>query len=158
MKKLIIFSSIALFFAACGGEKKEDTPAADSTKTEAAAPKAEVHPNMIADLGISGMACEHNCVGSVRKKLLSMAGVATFEMAFDANAEVNHAIVKFDKNIVSEQQMIDAIQELNDNQYKVESKEFTPLQEGAVNTEGDNGSDNDETASLSLFSIFNILF
>jgi hypothetical protein len=40
----------------------------------------------------------------------------------------------------------------------VESKEFTPLQEGAVNTEGDNGSENDETASLSLFSIFNILF
>ena len=106
------------------------------------AQKGEVSANAVADLYISGMVCEMNCVGTVNKTLMKMEGVASFEMEdFDGEKDINHAIVQFDKNIVSEQEMISAIEELNDGIYKVESSEVKDLEV----TNGSSASQANET-------------
>ncbi|MBX7093663.1 MAG: hypothetical protein K1X56_02995 [Flavobacteriales bacterium] len=162
MKKSIstLFFAATLFFISCGGaETKPETENTDSTEETSAAPKAPVNPDMIADLGISGMSCEINCVGAVRKTLMKMEGVASFEMDFNAENDVNHAIVKFDSKVVSRDEMISAVEEVNEHAYTVESSEEKTISNDAnVNTDGGNGSSTENSPSLSLFSIFEWIF
>lgn len=167
MKKYFTsFTAIAaiVFVSACGGGATEkEQPESEQKDSTMKAEKAPVNPDMIADLGISGMSCEINCVSSVRKTLLKMEGVASFEMEFDANQDVNHAIVKFDSKVVSRQEMIDAVQAVNEEAYTVESSEEKPIDAGsdANVTTSENESGNSGSGSgpsLSLYSILDFIF
>ncbi|MFN3343538.1 MAG: cation transporter [Flavobacteriales bacterium] len=142
------------FFSACSS----DNAAVEKTTTEELSKeKAPVHATMIADLGISGMSCEVNCVSSIKKALLKMEGVASFEMEFDAEKDVNHAFVKFDNKVVSPDEMIATIESVNDGIYKVESntEENLPA-EGKVNSTGDNSSATNGPG-LSVFNLVHLL-
>ena len=133
MKKLIVLS--ALFFAACSSEP--EVISIDNTVKKTVANNENVIANTVADIGISGMVCEMNCVSSVKQELLSMAGITDMEIDFDETADINHAIVKFDNKLTSEEKIVDAIEALNDNSYKVETFTISPL-EGNTKTSGDN--------------------
>lgn len=157
--KSFLWVATALFIIACG-EKTPSAPNAviPNSVTEEKAEKQVVHPDMIADLGISGMSCEMNCVSSVRKALMKMEGVASFEMEFDAEKDVNHAFVKFDSKVVSKQEMIEAVELINDEAYTVEtSAESVISNEGTVNVSEENSA-TENGPSLSLFSLFEFLF
>jgi copper chaperone CopZ len=146
MKKFL-FYSLALVFAgsmaACSSTEKDaehnDHAHGDSTHHHSS---VKANPNMVADLGISGMVCQMNCVGSVEKTLLGMAGVVSMDIDFDPEQNVNHAFVKFDDKIVTKDEMIKAIESLNDNQYKVESVDVKPVT-------GQNSSDEEKPAATS---------
>jgi len=126
----------SLVLISCGGEKKnEKKDEKKDTTAVVTAPKMDVTPNAIADFGIKGMVCEMNCVGSVKKTVLALAGVDSWDMEFDSEKDVNHAKVKFDKTVVSEKQMVDAIQKINDGQYKVESVDVREMTEEEIKTD-----------------------
>ncbi|MFZ5554685.1 MAG: heavy-metal-associated domain-containing protein [Bacteroidota bacterium] len=138
MKLNLFFAALlsTVILTSCGGEKKNDKKEEKKDTTAVVtAPKPEILPNAVAELGIKGMVCEINCVGSVKKTVLALAGVASWDMEFDSEKEVNHARVKFDKTQVSEKQMVDAIHHLHDGQYKVESIEVRDMTEEEKKTE-----------------------
>ena len=134
MKKILYLSFMFLsagIMSSCAGnetEKHDENTSHDSAGHHSET-KIPVEPTMIADLGISGMVCEMNCVGSVKKTLLGMNGVESMDIEFDPDLDVNHAFVKFDDKIISKEEMISAIEKLNDKQYKVESSEVNPVAE-----------------------------
>ena len=86
-----------------------------------------------------------------------MEGVASFEMEFDAEKDVNHAFVKFDNKVVSPDELIATIESVNDGIYKVESntEENLPA-EGKINSTGDNSSSTDGPG-LSVFNLVHLL-
>ena len=69
----------------------------------------------IAILNIEGMTCEVGCGGFITSKLKQMTGVLSAEVVFDKNL----AKVKFDDAKITENDIIAAIQKLNEGQYKV---------------------------------------
>lgn len=138
MKTKLFFTAIlgSLLLISCGGEKKNDkNEKKKDTTAVVTAPELNITPNAIADLGIKGMVCEMNCVGTVKKTILAIAGVVSWDMEFDAEKDLNHAKVKFDKTLVSEKQMVDAIHQLNDGQYKVESIDVREMTDEEIKTE-----------------------
>lgn len=82
-------------------------------------------PRHVADLSISGMSCEMMCGGSIRKALAKLPGVDATEIVFDADQAVDHALVTYDPDQVSEQALIDAVHGLHDGQYKVSAIAIT---------------------------------
>ena len=135
MKTKLFFTAVfgSLLLISCGGEKKNDKKdEKKDTTAVVAAPKMEVTPNAIAELGIKGMVCEMNCVGTVKKTVLALAGVSSWDMEFDSEKDLNHAKVKFDKTVVSEKQMVEAIEQLNEGQYKVESVDVREMTEEEI--------------------------
>lgn len=75
-------------------------------------------PVTMADLSIEGMSCEMMCGGSIKKALAAL-GVNATEIKMSEVEGPDHAIVTYDENKVTDAQMIKAIQELYDGQYKV---------------------------------------
>ena len=127
MKKLLIVFAVAGAMVSCGGEEAAPaTDGADSTSQAAITPEveyliaADAAGPCQADFSISGMSCEMMCVGSVKNELASIEGVDGIEFPeFDGSNEMNHAIVKFDRSVVSEEDMIAAINKVNGGHYQV---------------------------------------
>jgi len=78
-------------------------------------------PKTIANLGIEGMACERACGGSIKKALLKMDGVLTADIKFDADDVVNYAVIEFDEQKISSEQMVKTVSELNKGQFTIKS-------------------------------------
>ncbi len=131
MKYSLFFLLFSLsLMTGCGGNAAapEAKPVAQEKKP--VHNPADVIPDMIAELAIRGMACEYNCVSSVQRAVLALSGVASFQMDFDPELEVNHATVRFDKDAVSEKDMVEAIEGLYEGQYKVESVAVKAIEGG----------------------------
>lgn len=130
---LILISS--LFISSCGGEnpstgsgtRKETSQVKISTENN-------IHPNSLADISITGMVCEVNCVGSVKKLLSAMVGVTEIEIDFNSEDKVNHAMVKYDCKIINDKQMVSAIEKLNDGAYKVGEVEVKKFNEKSASS------------------------
>lgn len=132
MKKDIFLLLGSLFFMACSSQEPQVINIKQSTE-ETVANNENVIANTVADVEISGMVCEHNCVSSVKKKLTAMLGVTETTIDFDADSDINHAIIKYDNKLTSQEKIVDAIESLNDNSYKVHSFEIK-LIEGNTNS------------------------
>ncbi len=88
-------------------------------------------PVTTADISIDGMSCEMMCGGAIKKALAKLPGVASTEIAFVEGEEQDHAIVTYDESKVTDAQMIEAIQQLHDGQYKVLAVKVTKQVQGA---------------------------
>lgn len=131
MYKLILSSAIAvsIIVSSCG-EKKEEKK--EDSKEESAflnSSSKGIIPNMFADISISGMVCEMNCVSSVKTLLTEMVGVTEIEIEYNTESKLNHARIKFNTAQVSDEQMVDAIEKLNDGAFKVEKVDLKKIKE-----------------------------
>jgi copper chaperone CopZ len=79
-----------------------------------------VKPNFMANIEVSGMVCEVNCVSAVNQALMSLEGVASVEIDFDSEKDTNNVQVKFDNTLVTADKLKETIESLNNHQYKVE--------------------------------------
>ena len=75
----------------------------------------------VAQLAISGMMCEIACVSKVRKELHDMQGVASAEIRFDADNQVDTALVAYDPTLVQPEELIAKVNGIADGLYAVES-------------------------------------
>jgi copper chaperone CopZ len=101
-------------------------------------------PVTIADISIDGMSCEMMCGGSIKKALGKLPGIAGTEIEFIEGDERDHAIVTYDESVVTDADMVRAIQELHDGQYKVMAVKVTKQVKSTngASTEGEkSGSD-----------------
>lgn len=82
-------------------------------------------PVTMADLSIEGMSCEMMCGGAIKKALAKLPGVSGTEIQFTEGDERDHAVVTYDESKVTDADMIAAIHELYDGQYKVLAVKIT---------------------------------
>ncbi len=112
--------AFALLLIACGTTQVEHVqqPGAPE-RTEQQVTITSGTPVTMADISIDGMSCEMMCGGAIKKALAKLPGVNATEIKFVEGDATDHAIVTYDPAKVSDADMVKAIQQLHDGQYKV---------------------------------------
>ena len=88
-----------------------------------------------ATLFIEGMSCQRMCVSKIEKTMADLEGVESLEIDFNADRDVDICSVKFDQDVISEQEMIEAVQGIAGGVYKVKEVEVKKNVESAVSTQ-----------------------
>jgi copper chaperone CopZ len=117
----------------------------------------------LANIAIDGMACEMMCGSKIAGELNGLEGVKNTDIDFKGEGEENYAIVEFDANTVSEQEMIEAVQAIANGHYKVNSVEVKHVVAGTQSEQ-----EEEEKVSVykpeleyqlpNIFSVFTRLF
>lgn len=129
---LPLFAASLLLFG-CGQAVPPEATANVAADVARVVKEVTIHegvPVTLADLSIEGMSCEMMCGGSIKKALARIPGVASTQIAFVEGDEQDHAIVTYDETQVTDAQMIEAIQQLHDGQYKVMAVTITKQVKG----------------------------
>jgi len=112
-----------LLLGACTGTDQaaevENNSEVNVTFTEVTGPSEKY----LANIAIDGMACEMMCGSKIAGELNGLEGVRNTEIDFKGEGEVNFAVVEFDANTVSEQEMIQTVQAIANGHYKVNAVE-----------------------------------
>ena len=151
MKKFIFVASLGVILSACSTDvAPENTPETEEVTT------AEVQPNQVLTMEIDGMVCQMGCGGSIRKGLKATNGVASVEFDFEEERKTNIAKIAFDKSIVTSEQLIKVVADLNDGQFLVGTVSFEdvtiPVKSNKTSvTDGDNSSKVDVSSSTIKF-------
>lgn len=141
---LIACFSIAVFSCSSPGEKTELASNVERTVVEV----ADITDGLSrADLSISGMTCEMMCGGAIKKALGKVDGVTATDIEFDADQTLDHAIVTYDADKVSDAELVAAVAAIHDGAYSVEE---VHLEQPA--SSGSGGSGSLESAKGSDFS------
>ena len=112
MKKILL--------SACSSEKLGKT--VEKTTVETA--KVDVNPNQLLTMEIDGMVSQLGCGGSIRKGLKETNGVASVEFEFEEERKTNVAKIAYDKSIVSSEELIKVVSNLNEGQFLVGTVSF----------------------------------
>lgn len=145
---LAVGSSL-LLFTGCGGD---DAPVeGESGFVE----NSSVFANTVASLEIEGMHCEMACGGKIEESLNSMSGVASCDIDFDNKM----ATVKFDNKVVTKDEMVDIIQNLNSGQFKVVATDLKSVDgnDEVMGSSSESSASGDVNASTGGFQVPNFL-
>ena len=117
MKK-IIYLLISLVILSCNSESKKEITRTEHIKNQQDnSPK--VNPNKLLTIEIDGMSCVMGCGSSIRKELYATKGVSEVDFDFEEERTTNIAKIKFDKDLVTVDEMIKILNTMNENQFKV---------------------------------------
>jgi len=120
MKKIAFVLTTGILLSACSSEQKKEN--SDSIGVETA--DTVVNPNQLLTMEIDGMVCQMGCGGSIRKGLKGTKGVASVEFDFEEERATNTAKIAYDKSIVSSEELIKVVSNLNDGQFLVGTVSF----------------------------------
>ena len=123
MKKIVFVLTTGILLSACSSEKHEET--VEKTNVETA--KVEVNPNQLLTMEIDGMVCQMGCGGSIRKGLKETNGVASVEFEFEEERKTNVAKIAYDKSIVSSEDLIKVVSNLNEGQFLLGTISFEDM-------------------------------
>jgi len=116
----------------------------------------------VANIAIDGMHCEMGCGGRIAGELNQLAGVKNTDIDFFGEGETNFALVEFDANTVSEQEMIKAVNEMSSGHYNVSAVEVKHIVKSEeVEEEEDDASAFNPSLEYKLpniFAVFGRLF
>ena len=101
-----VFVAAALFaFGGCATEKTYDV------KVEERVGEVE---KTVAKISVDGMMCEIACGGKIRKELSELPGVASASIEYNEGDESDYALVEFNPELVSEDQLASTINTISD--------------------------------------------
>ncbi|MCH2228987.1 MAG: hypothetical protein MK105_01490 [Crocinitomicaceae bacterium] len=116
MKNFMFVFAVAIVFTACSDKNK----VVESSTTEVnVEKKIPVNANRLLTMEVEGMVCKMGCGGSIRKSLNATHGVAEVKFDFEEDRVIDVATISFDKNIVTVDEMIKIVSEMNDGQFRV---------------------------------------
>lgn len=118
----ILFAAGLGLLLGCSGAGT--APAGDIARSVHEVAITSGEPRLIADLSIEGMTCEQMCGGAI-KKALAQLGVDGVEIRMSEGDGPDHAVVTYDEAKVGDARMVEAIQALNDGQYRVVAIDIT---------------------------------
>ena len=123
MKYVNIFGMLLILAlaVACGNKAENE----EKTPEKEVAFVAEVVPNATSTLDVEGMTCEMGCKAAIEKHLSKTEGVANCEVDFE-NAL---AVVEYDNNVISEEQIIIEIGSIANEAYSAKPHVEEPLTE-----------------------------
>ena len=136
MKYFFVLATIGLVAFSCS-EDKAEKKIIKIEKKVMYKPMAAVSPNRQLNVEVSGMTCEHACGGSIRMALKNTNAVDRVQFDFEEGRKVNKAIITFDKNKISADEIVAIIEKTNDKQFttgKISSESYT-APKGAAQTE-----------------------
>lgn len=107
-------AALMLFFSliACTSKDK-------SNKSRVILSNKPVISNRILALEIEGMVCKMGCGGSIRKSLIETKAVSRVEIKFQEDAKRQLIRIHFDNELISEKEIINVLEKLNNHQFKV---------------------------------------
>lgn len=152
---LLLNIFFALFLFSCqNAEPAENSDNSNETaNVEIVRISKEGPAQTTATLFVEGMMCVKACGGKISQELAELKGVSNTEISFEDGREINQASVSFDPEIISETQLIDAVNTIADGKLykvvKVEITEFTPGTE--IESSGELS---DKASVLDLQSVF----
>ena len=117
-----LFLAILTILVACT-EIDKKTVATDSTIEVTFVEETGPEETFVANIAIDGMHCEMGCGGRIAKELNQLEGVKNTDIDFFGEGETNFALVEFDANTVSEQEMIKVVNDLSSGNYNVSAVE-----------------------------------
>ncbi|HET6244172.1 MAG: heavy-metal-associated domain-containing protein [Bacteroidetes bacterium] len=106
---ILTILAFAFFVVACGTESTSENTAIVTEQII----EGELN-STIAYIEIEGMSCEVGCARYIQGKLAKMEGVILSEVLFEEKT----AKISFDPDLISANQLIGKINELNEGQYK----------------------------------------
>ena len=106
---------------------------------------------------VNGMTCVMGCGSSIRKDLYNTKGVSEVEFDFEEDRKTNLAKIKFDKNIVSVEEMVSIVNAMNENQFTVGKTETENIniknsEEEVIHTHSSDKDENEEIIKTSSSS------
>lgn len=159
MKNIAFLFIGALMISACSSEpEKVHLRTEKGPRTTA----SKVTPNSQMTVEIEGMTCEMGCGGSIRKELKGTGGVSRVQFDFEEGRKKQTAIISFDSNKVTENEMITIITKMNDKQFSVGKHSSESLEISSeshpVSSNGEEKSTVDlEESRIQLPNLINIL-
>jgi copper chaperone CopZ len=132
MKYFFAIATIGLVAFSCS-ENKSEKKIIKIEKKVMYKPMVAVTPNRKLNVEVSGMTCEHACGGSIRMALKNTNAVDRVQFDFEDGRKVNTAIITFDKNKISADEIVAIIEKTNENQFttgKVSSESLTAPKAG----------------------------
>jgi len=133
--------------AACSStsEQSKETADANGVKITRTVVKDANEAKCTAKIAVQGMSCAMACGGSIKNCLKGIDGVQKADVFFDPERKTDDvATVEFDNKVVTEKEMIAAIQKLNDGQYKVKSVEIVVSEVSYEKIKKDDSKKDDE--------------
>ncbi|MBL1279530.1 MAG: heavy-metal-associated domain-containing protein [Fluviicola sp.] len=116
MQKIVFIVFLSSLLLACQSEKEriaDEHTVVDTDQSEA------VIPNQVATMEIDGMACVMSCGSSIKKELKKTNGVSSVEFDFETGRETNIATISYNDELISEEEIVRLISEINDQQFTV---------------------------------------
>ncbi len=123
MKKIVFVLTAGVLFSSCSSEQKTE----NSEKAKVETAKVVVNPNQMLTMEIDGMVCQMGCGGSIRKGLKGTNGVASVEFDYEDERKTNIAKIAYDKSIVSSEELIKVVSNLNEGQFLVGTVSFEDM-------------------------------
>lgn len=151
-----LFSIIALAaLVACSSQPEAVEHHGEVPVTRKVVENADVK-KCTAKLAVEGMSCAMMCGNMIKKSLSGVNGVKTANIDFKHENKVDFAEVEFDEEVVTEKELVAAIEKLNDGQYKVKSVEITVSKTSYEKIDGeDEESDADDDGKITAFNQIN---
>lgn len=133
MKTALYISTALFLIVSCQPQNTETVSEEKVTPTVKVVQSAE-SKKTVASLEIEGMGCAMACGSAINKAISGLDGVLATEIDFDADRDSDFAIVEFEENKVSAEQMMEAVNTLRKGHYKVSAvtiEQHVPAANGA---------------------------
>lgn len=141
---------------------------AQATVEKTVMPSEDGAERYIATLHIDGMGCAMACGTKISGALAGLDGVQKAEIDFVGAGEVNSAVVSFDASVVTEAEMIRAVNDLKGGHYEVKHVNVVHFTPAAVKDATQEDTPENEKVSVfspkldytlpNIFSVFSRLF
>lgn len=161
MKKIAFAAlTFALLFS-CSSSEETVKDENDAVQEEKASEQVDVVPDRILTMELKGMVCQMGCGGSIRKELKATGGVESCEFDFDEDREIDIAKIKFDKDKITVDEIVNVVSKINDGQFDVvstKSEDYYPAKtnDNSTNAEEElkvNMSSSSGSYSLNIFDL-----
>lgn len=121
MKKFLFTGVLVSLLVSCSTSTDQVSESVESESTQAIEEDdlVAVTPNRKMTTEIDGMTCVMGCGGSIRKELLNTGAVSRCSFDFQGMDETSSAMIEFDKDKISADEIAELIKKLNDGQFSL---------------------------------------
>lgn len=144
MKKFLFTGILVSLLAACSTSTDQVSEKDSDSEQIEESDLVTVIPNRMMTTEIDGMTCEMGCGGSIRKELLKTGAVSRCSFDFKGIDKTSSAMIEFDKDKISADEIADLLKEINDGQFTLGKMSTESM---SVEVEETTGSDESSTSS-----------
>lgn len=119
MKKFLFTGVLISLLASCSTSSDQVSESEKNTDSQTIKESdlVAVTPNRLMTTEIDGMTCVMGCGGSIRKELLKTGAVSRCSFDFKGIDKTSSAMIEFDKDKISADEIADLLKEINEGQF-----------------------------------------
>lgn len=142
MKKYLFTGVLISLIVSCSTSTDQVSKSENNSPSEKIDEKEliAVTPNRKLTTEIDGMTCVMGCGGSIRKELLSTGAVSRCSFDFKGIDKTSSAMIEFDKDKISADEIAEIIKKLNDGQFTLGKMSTESIEQEVGEAEKDEAS------------------